>query len=1038
MVSCASPRDVVYFQNAQDFETLVNKNTFSAKFKVDDLVGIYVSTLDNEASIPFNLYRGASEGGIRAEQVDYLVDQNGEIDFPVIGKIKISGLSPDEVRAMLTERLSEYLKNPIINIRLRNFTVTVIGEVQRPGTFPVNGERITVLEALGYAGDLTIKGKRENVMVIRDFDGAKVYSRIDLTKKEALESPVFYLTQNDVVYVEPNRSAVTSSSLDNRATIAVSIASVLITSTVLLLTRSNLIKKTATYIMNSSEDNTKIDAVDLKDIVSRYTKHWKWFILSLIAVLGAAFVYIRYTTPEYLAQAKIQIIDDESAGPGLDLFKEIDFFSGSGNEVQDEIEIIKSRSNLIDVVKKLKLNTKIIAVGNIVDSELYTNSPIKINFIAPDSVLNNTKHEFYLTLSSPNTYRYSVAENELEKVYPFGKNVSTPIGDIVITPDPEHFSKFLNKRVKVEVTPVAIVAQEYMKKINVFNADDFSNILSITLEDPIKKKSRDIINSLILIYNENAINDKKVIADRTSNFIDDRIADISSNLSSVDQDAQDLKTEEGITDAQSEASINLNVSAATRQELANFRTQLSIASSMKDLVDSSDGYEVMPSNVGLSDPTIASTTQRYNQLVAERNRLLKSSTEKSPIIVNLDQQLDNLKQSMQSSLNGTVNNLGLQVNTLSGQQAILNSKIYSAPGKERALRDITRKQQTTESLFLYLLEKREEAQIAAASTSPKSKIIDFAFNASELPVSPKKNVIFLAAFLIGLLVPFSIIYAQELLDNKIHNMHTLGKLTNGVPVLGEIPRLSKRDFKLVNKEDRTVLGESLRIIRTNLDYLLKTNVGDVKNNLIYVTSSVPGEGKTFLASNLSMILASTDKKVLLLGADIRNPKLYLAFEQGQGEKGKGRSREAGLTEYLYDSAVEATDIINKLDSGGNSIDVIYSGRIPPNPSELLMSNRLPQLLDHLSKIYDYVVIDTAPLMVVTDTLSVTEYADHVIYVTRADITEKKAVDFPIKLKEEGKIKSLSFVVNDVKASNLGYGGKYGYGYGQTQKKWWKF
>lgn len=236
--SCASKREVVYFQDASDFETIVDNNSFATKFKIDDLVSIFVSTLDPEASAPFNLLRGASEGGIRAEQVDYLIDKEGEIDFPVIGKTKIAGLSAEETRVLLRERLAEYLIDPIINIRLRNFSVSILGEVNRPGTYPVNGERITIFEALGLAGDLTIKGQRDNVLVIRDFDGAKVYQRIDLRSKQALESPVYYLTQNDVVYVEPNKSAITASSLDNRATIAVSIVSILVTSTVILLTRN--------------------------------------------------------------------------------------------------------------------------------------------------------------------------------------------------------------------------------------------------------------------------------------------------------------------------------------------------------------------------------------------------------------------------------------------------------------------------------------------------------------------------------------------------------------------------------------------------------------------------------------------------------------------------------------------------------------------------------------------------------------------------------------------------------------------------------
>lgn len=237
--SCASRKDVVYFQDASSYETIVSDNSHTNKFKVDDVVSIHVSTLDPQASLPFNLYRGSEEGGMQPQQVDYIVDKKGEIDFPVIGKVKIEGLSPEETKNYLTEQLKDYLRDPIINIRLKNFTVTVLGEVNRPGTYPVNGEQITVLEALGLANDLTIKGIRNNVMVIRDFNGTKVYTRIDLTKKESLNSPVYYLTQNDVVYVEPNNSAIKTSTLDNRASIIVSVASLLITSSVLLYTRAN-------------------------------------------------------------------------------------------------------------------------------------------------------------------------------------------------------------------------------------------------------------------------------------------------------------------------------------------------------------------------------------------------------------------------------------------------------------------------------------------------------------------------------------------------------------------------------------------------------------------------------------------------------------------------------------------------------------------------------------------------------------------------------------------------------------------------------
>ncbi len=790
--------------------------------------------------------------------------------------------------------------------------------------------------------------------------------------------------------------------------------------------------------MSSVQQSNKIDKIDIKEVVGSYTKHWRWFVLSLIAAVALAFIYLRYTTPEYEARAKIQIVEDANTASGIDLFSDLELFGGK-NKVEDEIEIINSRSNIIEVVKELGLNTKVKVLGNILDTELYYNPPLKINFIAPDTVINKSEFQFFVTLSSSTTFGFAQEEDAPIKVYGYGKNIPTPIGDIVITPNVENFDNYKDRKIKVIISPISQVAQNYQRKIAVVNPEEYSNILTLALQDPIKEKAHDILNALIRVYNKNAIQDKKIIADRTSNFINERIADISTNLSTVDQSAEDLKTSRGLTDIASEANINLNVGAANQQELANYRTQLNIAASMQDMVDGQDGYEVMPSNLGLNDPTIASTTERYNQLVLERQRLLKSSTERSPIIQNLDDQLRGLKQNMQSSLNSTVNNLGMQVNTLSGQQAIINSKIYSAPGNERALRDITRQQQTTESLYLYLLQKREEAQIAVASTAPKSKIIDPAYYSSDLPVSPKKLLVLIASVILAFLLPISIIYANDILDNKIHNMHSLESVSREVPVLGEIPRLSKNEEKIVVREDRSVLAEALRIVRTNLDYLMKTKSRTGKNNVVYVTSSVPGEGKTFISTNLSMILSSGNKKVLLIGADIRNPKLYTFFMGNQMDKlsKASRNRDAGLTEYLYDEDLKVHDIINPMLVHHNTIDVIYSGRIPPNPAELLMSTRLKDLISQVSELYDYVIVDTAPLMVVTDTLLISEYASHMIYVTRAGVTEKKAVEFPIKLQKEGKIHGLSFVVNDVKVANLGYGGKYGYGYGKRLKKWWK-
>lgn len=781
---------------------------------------------------------------------------------------------------------------------------------------------------------------------------------------------------------------------------------------------------------------------ELSEIISSYLKYWYWFVLSVIFFIVCAFIYNRYATPKYELTAKIQILEEKGAGSELAVFKDLDFLGGKQSEVEDEIEVINSRSNFIDVVKRLKSNVVFYEVGDVKTSEIYEEIPVTINFLEPDSVIYQSKLVFGLDLISPNSFNYKDFENETIKSYGYGKNIPTAIGDIVITPNPEFLNNYLDKELKVVIKPVADVAVGYKNMVKISNIDEYSKIVNLNIEHPIRTKGIHILNELIAVYNENAIQDKKEIADRTFSFINDRIADIYGSLSTVDQSAEEFKTTRGLADIQSQANINLNVGAANEQELQNYQTQLNIASSMKDYVDGQNSYnELLPSNIGISDPSVANTTAKYNQLVQERKRLLKSSNEKNPMIVNIDEQLSGLKNSLKGSLTNIESNLSLTVNNLSRQQSRINSQIYAAPKQQRALRDITRKQETTESLYLYLLQRREESQVALASTAPKSKVIDTAYLTDDQPVSPNKLKIYLASLILGLLVPFGAIYGQSLLDNKIHSKSSLEKIVKNVPVLAELPRLDKKDSKFINDNDRSVLAESLRILRTNLDYLIKSKK-EVKNNLILVTSSVSGEGKTFVSSNLSMIFASTNKKVLLIGADIRNPKLYSYFIDKNidplKKSKKGRSTDNGLSEYLLDDRITREDITQSMLVYNNTVDVIYSGKILPNPSELLMKDRMRLLLEEASEAYDYVVIDSAPLMLVTDTLLISPFVNHSIYVTRAGTTETKVVNFPIMLQEEGKLKGLSFVVNDVKDGNLGYGGKYGYGYGIKVKKWWQF
>lgn len=787
--------------------------------------------------------------------------------------------------------------------------------------------------------------------------------------------------------------------------------------------------------MEENQINKLGELPDYMQVIRNYSKHWLWFLLALMITIFAAYTYLRYATPKYAAKAKIQIIEEQGAGSELGVFQDMDFLSGE-NKVEDEIEIINSRSNFIEVVNKLRTNISIIHIGNIKSSELYDKSPVTVSFISPDSVISNRRVEFYVHLDSENTYTYKESLDESGQVIAFGKNVSTPLGEAVITPNVDNFPRYKNATLEIKVRPVAVIAEEYRNKTIISPADKQSNILNLSYDDPVQQKAIDILSELIRTYNENAVADRKAIADKTSLFIEERIDFIYNNLSTVDESEEDFRTKRGLTNIESESDINLSLGADMQRELNNTATQLNIASSMREIVEEEGQYDLLPANIGLSDPTISSTTAKYNQLISERNRLLKSSNEKNPIIVNLDQEINGLKRIMKSSLNGMIQNLNMQASGLNRQQSRLNSRIYSTPKNQRALRDITRKKETTESLYLYLLQKREEAQITFASSKPKSKIVDRAYAPSEFPTSPKPIIVYLGAILLGFIVPFSVIFVRSILDNKVHSRASLEKVIGDIPVLGELPKTKRVNQRSIKKNDRSVLAESLRIISSNLDYVLNKG-SSKKKNIIFITSSIPGEGKTFVASNLAMILAGSNSKVLLIGADIRNPQINNFFTDQEIDKKKRKNDILGLTDFLYNEELAFDDIRNTINVYDESIDIIYSGKVPPNPGELIKSDRIKFLIETASSKYDYVIVDTAPVMVVSDTLRISKYSDHTIYVTKAGITEIKLLEYPIKLERDGQLKNLSFVVNGVKGSNLGYYGKYGYGYGTNKKRWWK-
>ena len=783
-------------------------------------------------------------------------------------------------------------------------------------------------------------------------------------------------------------------------------------------------------------NTSKIDTTNsfnLKKAASIYIKRWFWFALSILLCLGIAYVNLRYTAPSYMATAKIMLLsDDDASSPGA-IFKDLPFFAEKEDaKVEDEMEVIMSRDFFKSVVKDLHLNIQYFSKGRIYDSEIYKNAPITITFIASDSIIDATNFSFHTEILSDKDFNYWINDGDAPKKIAFGEKVPTAFGGMIITPSTTTLKNHIGTDIRTDMSSVKSVAESLKNRITIFQEVKGSKIINISIQDPIVEKAKDIVNTLIGRYNEATMDQKNIKSINTSKFIDARIDLIAKDLLGVDDSIVRFKTGNKVTDVASEAGQFLTTSMETDIQLEQSKMQLRQLNYMDSSVGDVNSYTPVPSNLGLADPTIVAMSSKYNELLIERERLLKSAGEKNSVVIQLDQNLRSIKENLARSIQNSKKSLGIQINSLEGQSNRLSSKIFSVPGQESKLRGIERKQGIKESLYLYLLQKREEAAISLTATTPSSKVIDQAYSTGS-PVAPNKKMIYIGALFLGFLIPFGIIYVSDLLDTKIHNKEDLEREIKNISVLGEIPRvkthLKQTESLLVAKNDRSILSESFRIIRTNFDYVRRGRNVEQYDNVVFVTSTINGEGKSFFSLNMALTMANTDKRVLLIGADIRNPQLQTAL------KGHIKPKESlvGLTEYLVDKTILAGETINSYTINDIKIDILLSGKVPPNPAELLMSKRVKELFDYASNHYDIVIVDTAPSMLVTDTLLISEYAGHTIYLTRAGHTEKQVLNFAKELHADNKLNGMMLVVNDVNQANFGYGAKYGY-YGAPEKK----
>ncbi len=791
--------------------------------------------------------------------------------------------------------------------------------------------------------------------------------------------------------------------------------------------------------LNDFTEENNSSNFDLKAELYKYLVYWKWILLGLILGGLIAFLYNRYTIPQYQTTSTLIMVDDQEANAMSALP------SGGGtilsldeDGLQSQIEKLKSKQLVSSVVKELDLNIAYYIEGNVITVEAYKASPIIIEFISADSIVDNTYLNFNVTPISDTDFTLESEDENYNDTHKIGEIISLGNLEFIILPKSgeEEGSFKRSSTVNIKITPVNVVTNNLIANLFIAPKGKAKDILILSTVNESSAKSEDFLNKLMLRFNEEGVEDKQEVAANTTSFIQERLEMITSELDSVEVGIAEFKRENQIMSVQAGAAQFQSKFSAAEQQIFDFETQIELLRSVENLLRKRSQYEFLP-EVGIANGGISGLISSYNTLVMERNVYLEEGTAKNPVVKTITEQLDLLRNNLFESIESTRQALNIELREVSQRENLAEGEFSNFPGLEKGMRNIERQQQIKEQLYLFLLQRREEAAISFAATASVARVVDEAFT-YENPVDPAPRLILLGGFLIGLLIPIGIIFVKNFLDTKIHHRGDLDPVLKTIPFLGEIPRINSGQTDVIQTNDRSPLAESFRILRTNLAYLIQNkdkNIGDV----IFVTSTVKGEGKTFISYNLSRTLASTGKSVILIGADVRNPKLhrYTMATEGTVEK--------GLSDYLYDLDVNSYDIISRTKEEGIKVDVVLSGPIPPNPAELLMNDRMEELLKHFKTLYDYVVVDTAPTMIVTDTLLISQLADYTLYVTRADYTEKKLLDFPKDLKKQGKLKGLAVVLNDVDNSKFSYGAKYGYsygygyGYGQdSESRWQRF
>ena len=768
---------------------------------------------------------------------------------------------------------------------------------------------------------------------------------------------------------------------------------------------------------NFSQENSK--PLDLRNEVLKYLPFWFWFVGFIIVALLVANIYLRYTPNAYETTAKIKILDNSNSSFRMPS-DGISIFGRSKTNISNELEVLKSYRILGIVVDELDLMDSYYVPGRFIKTEVWETSPIKIIWHGDAEKIKNLSVNFTITIAK-NGYE---VEELSRKLMSYNKQYS--YGNVSFTIEPKSIiNNQIGGKILVQKTTYRNAISSLFGSITAGNTGDEkeSEIIKVSMRGLNDRKLEDIVNNLIRIFNEDGVKDRQLASKNTIEFVNDRFAYLVNELDSIENFKVAYKKSNKLTFLEENSSITTSKKSTVEDQLFDIENQISLAKFLGKSIKVGTDFELLPSDIGITNANINTFVAEYNSNITEYNKLLISAGKNNPTVAVLADKLTAIQRNIFTSINDYKEKLNTSLNNLNSLEA-QNDVLYgSIPEKEKVIRSIERQQKIKENLYLLLLQKREEAAINLAITAPSVKIVEYALSGGG-PIAPNRNTVYLLSLLIGFLIPFIILFIRFYLDNKIHVGKDVTRISPKIPLLAEIPFIPQVS-KHITENDRSVLAESYRNLRTNIDFLLPYH--DKKEGyVIFSTSSIKGEGKTFNAMNMAIIFTQMKKRVLLIGADLRNPQIhkYLSIDKSR----------AGLSTYLFNTSTDYKSIIISNILNNSNLDVIISGVIPPNPAELLSNGRFDTLLEEVRKEYDYIIVDSAPTLLVTDTLLIANLSDLVVYVTRADVTEEQLVEYSRGLNEDGKIKQMAYIVNSIGWMNVyGYSYKYNYNYGYSYR-----